>query len=120
VSKSSTEAELIGLSDSLTQILWSRLFIQGQGYVIPPIMVYQDNKSTIVLAEKGRSNADRTRHINIRCYFVKDKIEAQEVQVKYIPTEDMVADFFTKPLQGSLFIKFRNLIMGVVEAESTV
>jgi hypothetical protein len=42
-----------------------------------------------VLAEKGRSNAGRTRHINIRYYFVKDKIEAEEVQVKYIPTEDM-------------------------------
>jgi hypothetical protein len=75
VSKSSTEAELIiGLSDSLTQILlWSRLFIQGQEYVIPPVMVYQDNKSTIVLAEKGRSNAGRTRHINIRYYFVKTR-----------------------------------------------
>lgn len=119
VSKSSTESELIGLSDSLTQILWSRLFIQAQGYQVPPVTVHQDNKSTIVLAEKGRSNAGRTRHINIRYYFVKDKIESEEIRVRYTPTEEMVADFFTKPLQGSLFIKFRTFIMGH-ELDSTV
>lgn len=117
VSKSSTEAELIGLSDGLTQILWTRLFLQSQGYQVPPVTVHQDNKSAILLEEKGRSNAGRTRHINIRYFFVKDKIESGEVTVRYTPTEEMIADFFTKPLQGSLFIKFRNIIMGRDDAE---
>lgn len=112
VAKSSTEAELIGVSDGLTQILWTRNFLQGQGYDVGPVTLHQDNKSTIVLAEKGRSNAGRTRHVNIRYFFIKDAIERKEVRVVYTPTEKMVADFFTKPLQGTLFQTMRARIMG--------
>jgi hypothetical protein len=113
VSKSSTEAELVGISDGLTQVLWTRLFLEAQGYNVGPAVLYQDNKSTITLAEKGCSNSGRTRHVNIRYFFVKDKIESQEVRVEYKPTEDMVADFMTKPLQGQQFIKLRNMILGM-------
>jgi hypothetical protein len=43
---------------------------------------------------------------------MKDRIETEGIEVVYCPTEDMLADFFTKPLQGSLFEKFRSVIMG--------
>jgi hypothetical protein len=43
---------------------------------------------------------------------MKDRIETEGIDVEYCPTEDMLADFFTKPLQGSLFEKFRKVIMG--------
>ena len=75
VSKSSTEAELIGLSDSFSQAIWTREFLIEQGYDISPATVFQDNKSTIVMAEKGRSTSERTRHIHIRFYFIKDRID---------------------------------------------
>jgi hypothetical protein len=113
VSKSSTEAELIGVSDGLTQVLWTRLYLEAQGYVMGPVTLYQDNQSTIVLAEKGRSNSGRTRHVNIRYFFVKDKIESQEVKVEYMPTDDMIADYLTKPLQGQQFTKLRGAILGI-------
>ena len=45
-------------------------------------------------------------------FFVKDRVDIEEVRVEYYPTLQMLADFFTKPLQGHLFQKFRDLIMG--------
>ena len=77
-----------------------------------PVVIHQDNKSAIVLENTGRSNAGRTRHINVKYYFVKDRVESKDVRIVYTPTHEMVADFFTKPLQGSLFLKFRSVIMG--------
>jgi hypothetical protein len=106
-----TESELISLSDSVPQAVWSRDFLSNQGYKIDPALIYQDNKSTIALAEKGRSTSDRTRHINIRYFFVKDRIDQGEIKVQYLPTEDMIADILTKPLQGVLFRKLRKQLL---------
>jgi hypothetical protein len=103
VSKSSTEAELIGLSDSVSQVIWTREFLIAQGYALDAATVYQDNKSTIALAEKGHSSSERTRHISIRYFFIKDRINAGEIRVEYMPTADMISDILTKPLQGELF-----------------
>ena len=63
--KSSTEAELVALSDSTSQIVWTRGFLEEQGYKMGPATVYQDNMSTIALVNNGESNSDRTRHIAI-------------------------------------------------------
>jgi len=66
----------------------------------------------MLLERNGRaSSSKRTRHINIRYFFVQDRIAAGEVSVAYCPTKEMVADYFTKPLQGSLFFKLRAYIM---------
>ena len=111
VSKSSTEAELIGLSDSASQVLWTREFLIGQGYSVDAATVYQDNMSTMALAKNGRSNSERTRHVNIRYFFIKDRVDQGEVNIEYMPTGDMIADVLTKPLQGSLFVRLRDLLL---------
>ena len=110
-SKSSTEAELIGLSDALTQVIWTREFLMAQGYDVPAAVVKQDNQSTMVLANKGRSTSSKTRHIGVRYFWVNDRIEKGEVYLEYLATEEMVADILTKPLQGSLFRKMRALLL---------
>jgi len=117
VSKSSTAAELIALSDGIDYAVWAQEFMRSQGYAMKPIVVYQDNKSTIILAEKGKSTNQRTRHINIRYYAIKDLIERGEAIVEYKPTEEMAADYLTKPLQGRQFVSARNFIMGMSEVE---
>ena len=74
--------------------------------------MYQDNKSTILLATNGKySSSKRTKHINIRYFFVTDRIRTKELTVSYCPTDDMVADYFMKPLHRAKFLKFRKLIM---------
>jgi hypothetical protein len=114
--KSSTEAELVAVDDILSQVLWTRYFLKAQGYDVTESTVYQDNQSAILLENNGKaSSSKRTRHINIRYYFVKDKITNKEVRIEYCPTNDMIADFFTKPLQGMLFKKFRSMIMNIKE-----
>ena len=102
-SMSSTEAELIGVSDALPQVIWVRDFLVEQGYTIGPAVLYQDNQSTIKLAERGSAASERTRHVAIRFFFVYDRIQSGEIVVEYMPTGHMVADILTKPLQGTLF-----------------
>jgi hypothetical protein len=55
-----------------------------------------------------------TRHINIQYFFISDRVNMKEVSLHWCPTKKMVADFWTKPLQGSHFRKLRDYIMGRV------
>ena len=87
--------------------------MEAQGYEVKDNILYQDNKSTILLLENGkRSSGKRTRHMNIRYFFLTDQIEKGNLRVEYCPTTEMIGDFFTKPLQGKLFLKFKKQIMG--------
>ena len=110
--KSSTETELVGLSDYASQVIWIRDFMIGQGYQIGPATIYQDNQSTMALIAKGRSTAPKTRHIRLRYFWLKDRVDAGEVIVRYMPTEEMVADVLTKPLQGEFFLWMRDRLLG--------
>ena len=112
-SRSSTEAELIGVDDAMAMILWSKLFMEAQGYAIEENIIYQDNKSSILLEKNGRRSAGkRSRAINIRYFFVTDNVEKGNVTIEYCPTDQMIADFMTKPLQGEKFRMFRSAILG--------
>jgi hypothetical protein len=112
--KSSTEAKLVGVNDVMCQILWTRYFLEAQGYAVTDSIINQDNQSAMLLEKNGRgSSSKRTRHINIRYFFVADRVAAGEVKIQYCPTEEMLADFFTKPLQGSIFRRFRNFILNI-------
>ena len=111
--KSSTEAELVGASEYLPYNLWLIMFMSKQGYEIKDNLLYQDNQSAILMLKNGRNScAGNSRHINIRYFFFKGRIDKKEIRVEYCPSLIMLADFFTKPLQGGLFIKFREVIMG--------
>ena len=69
-----------------------------------------------LLTPNGRgSSSKRTTHIDIRYFFVTDRVRSGEVSVKYCPTGEMIADYFSKPLQGSLFCKFCNFILNITE-----
>ena len=53
----------------------------------------------------------RSRHINIRYFFVTDQIEKGNVEIEYCPTDKMVGDYLSKPLQGSKFREFQTSIL---------
>jgi hypothetical protein len=119
--KSSTEApELVGINDVLPQALWTKYFLDAQVYGTTTIL-NQDNQSTIKLADNGKVSSGRgTCHFNIRYFFITDQITRKEVAVQYYPTKEMVADYFTKPLQGVLFYKCRDQILGLVPMETII
>ena len=112
--KSSTEAELVAIDDAMGQILWTRHFLADQGISVPVTTIYQDNKSTILLSENGKASSSKhTKHLDVRYYFVTDCIKRREVKVVYCPTENMLADFFTKLLQGAVFWQMRSQILNM-------
>ena len=111
--KSSTEAELVGMSEYLPYNIWMYNFISAQGYEIQDNVMYQDNQSAIKMEKNGRmSSTGRTRHIHIRYFWVKDLVEQKLIKIEYCPTENMLADFFTKPLNGYLFKYLKSFVMG--------
>ena len=111
--KSSTEAELVGADDASIMILWTKLFMEAQGYEVNDNVLFQDNKSAILLEKNGkRSSGKRTRALNIRYFFLTDQAAKGNLSIDYCPTDEMIGDFFTKPLQGAKFLKFKKMIMG--------
>ena len=117
--KSSTEAELVGVDDAMPTIIWSRRFLKEQGYHVSDNVVYQDNQSAMLLERNGRaSSGRRTRHIDIRYFFVTNRIKSGELRVEHCPTDKMVADFFTKPLQGKAFREMRQRILNLPDTDS--
>lgn len=111
--KSSTEAELIGMAEYLPYNLWLIMFLKEQGYEIANNVIFQDNKSAILMEKNGRNSCTgNSRHINVRYFWVKDRIDKGEVRVEYLPTHLMLADYYTKPLMGSKFNLLREYIMG--------
>ena len=98
----------------MPSILWTRNFLKAQGYEVTENIFYQDNKSSIFLEKNEKaSSSKRTRHISIRYFFVTNRIAKGELTIEWCPTANMIADFMTKPLQGALFIKFRDIVMVV-------
>ena len=70
---SSTESELVAVDDLIPQILWARLFMKAQGIEVKDNILYQDNKSSMLLEQNGRASISKcTKHINIRYYYVAD------------------------------------------------
>ena len=111
--KSSTESELVSTSEYLPHNIWLRNFMTEQGYEIKDNAIYQDNKSAILMEVNGRNSCTgNSRHINIRYFWVKVRVDNKELRVEYMPTHLMLADYFTKPLQGEQFKIMRSYIMG--------
>jgi hypothetical protein len=70
------------------------------------------------LEKNGKAlSSKRTKHVNIWYFFITDRVDRGNVSLVWCPTGDMIGYFMIKPLQGALFRKFRDQIMGVVPAQ---
>eukprot|EP00957_Ditylum_brightwellii_P031624 2398589-Ditylum_brightwellii.AAC.1 len=96
--KSSTEMELIAVDDTMSHILWTTYFLECQGYSVGNAQIHQDNMSAMLLEKMANG---------------PDKIKSREVKVKHCGAQEMLADYFTKPLQGHLFCKFCKAILNL-------
>ena len=103
----------MGASDYLPNTIWTMNFMQAQGYPITLSRFSQDNQSAMRLERNGRMSAgQKSRHINIRYFWITDRLRAESIQLEHCPTDCMLGDFLTKPLQGSLFRKFHAVLLG--------
>ena len=112
VTKSSTESELVAMSDSCNQGIHVRRFLTAQGYVMGPMEIFQDNKSTMALIERGRSGAEKTRHIDSKYFWLKEQISAGTAIVTHLGAELMYANVLTKPIQAGQFKRESDMLMG--------
>lgn len=115
--RSSTEAEVVAADEVVGPMLWTRRFLEAQGYTISDNILYQDNQSAILLESNGRKSAGkRSKHLNIRLFFVADQKEKGHISIRFCPTDKMTADYMTKPLHGGKFQQFRQEIMNLPTA----
>ena len=89
-----------------------RQFIIGQGHACGPVTVYQDNMSCMALIERGRLAAERTQHIAIKYFWLKERVDQGEARVRHLGTKHMYANLLTKPLQGAQFKSERQALTG--------
>ena len=62
-------------------------------------IIYQDNKNSFLLETNGRKSVGkRSRHRNVRYFFVTDQVEKSNIEIEFCPTDKMIGDFMTKPI----------------------
>ena len=111
----------MGVQESYPKASWTKSFMINKVFHFNEETLYQDNHSEIILKENVRvSSSGRTKHINIRYFFINEHIDSVNVNVKYFPTEEMVTDLFTKPLQGRKFREFIGRIMVLIPDQEWV
>ena len=99
--------------DVLPQVLWTKQFLEEQGWLDSKTVLYQDNTSSILLEKNGwSSSTKRTKHMHIWYFYVTEQVRKKTIHVTHCLTDEIVADFFIIPLQGSLFTKIHKYIMG--------
>lgn len=85
--------------------------MNSQSFSDAPTVVYRDNQGVLSVMETGRTSKQRTKHLDIRHFFVKDCADRGEIELTYISTADMLADQMTKPMNGT---QLRRRVAGVL------
>ena len=111
VALSTAEAEYMAISDLAKEIMWMRMILtELQLSIETPTIIYVDNQPAIRISEND-SDHDRTKHIDIRHYYIRDLVNDGSVKLQWISTDNQLADIFTKALGPSIFIKLRDRLM---------
>nr|VWO95646.1 Alcohol oxidase [Ganoderma boninense] len=110
VASSTTEAEYIAAADSAKECVWLRHLLDAIGFrqsAASPLLV--DNSGAIVLSGDQSFHA-RTKHIDVKYHYLREKTSSSEIDVRYVPSKDNVADIFTKPLPRPQFVRLRGFL----------
>jgi hypothetical protein len=98
VALNTAEAEHIAACDACTEAVWLRKLVSGLfDQVLDSTMIYCDNQSCVKLSENPVFH-DRSKHIEIKYYFLRDKVQRGEVVLQYISTDEQITDILVKPL----------------------
>ena len=113
VALSSCEAEIMAGSEAAKEAIYLSGFLHELGVnVSEPPPLKMDNKSAIDLAYNPEHHS-KTKHIERRHYFIRECVENGKLRVPFVPTDENVADFFTKPIMGKQFFSLRDKVMNV-------
>ena len=115
ISTSTAEAEYIAAGSCCAQILWMKNQLQDYGLSYSKIPIYCDNQSAIAMTGNPVQHS-LTKHINIRYHFIREHVMEGTIELHFVPTDQQLADIFTKPLAEAVFIKLVNEL-GMVSLE---
>ena len=118
VATSSMESEYIALSSAVKEAMWLMKFNTELNQSYTTINILEDNQACIKFAY-DQTHSERSKHIDVRFHFVKEKIDAKIVKIIYCPTSEMIADSLTKPLDTIKFNKFKTAMLGTRKHSKT-
>lgn len=111
VTQSCAEAEYVALCQCAKEMSFIANLVNSIGLKVQkPMIIYSDSESAIAIA-KGKTLSSKSKHIELRFYYVRDKVASGEIIIQKVPTEENIADMFTKSLGRVKFQKHRNEIM---------
>ena len=111
VALSTCEAEYIALANAVQEAKFLKQLCNDMNIMVENVLMNVDNQGAINLA-KNPVNHQRSKHIDIKYHFIRSEIQNGNVNLQYVPTDDNVADIFTKPATRFKLEKFKTFIMG--------
>lgn len=110
VALSSTEAEYVAAAHASQEAVWlKQLLLDFNFETCNPVILFEDNQGCIKLSESEKSS-HRTKHIDIKFHHLRDLVERDIIELKYCPTESMIADVLTKLLARDRFVQLVGLL----------
>ena len=116
VALSTAEAEYIAAGSCCAQLLWMKQQLNDYRLDYSKIPIRCDNTSVICLTKNPILHS-RTKHIDVRHYFIREHVENHDICLEYVKTEDQIADIFTKPLSTESFFRIRKE-MGMMNVDT--
>ena len=115
VSRSSTEAEYRALASASAELCWLRTLVKDLGlYLSDPPILWCDNVSALAIASNPVFHA-RTKHIEVDFHFIRERVLRKDLAVKFVSTNDQLADIFTKGLSSPRFHDLRSKLLVPVD-----
>jgi hypothetical protein len=112
VSLSTAEAEYMAISSAVQEVNWITKFLSEIYYSKASIpILYCDNQAAIAIS-KNDVNHSRTKHIDIRHHYIREAVQNNELEIKWIESEKQLADINTKALSVNIFERLRDKLMG--------
>ena len=112
VALSSTEAEYQAMASAVQEAIYLRALMKDFGYPMKEsTYIGEDNQSCIKMCHNPVMHK-RSKHIDTKLHFIRERVENGEVRIHYIPTDDMTADILTKSLPRVKVEKHRSVLLG--------
>jgi hypothetical protein len=117
VALSTAEAEYMGMSAATEELLWTMQFLSELGIQAKkPMVLFTDNQAARAIG-KNEVSSQRTKHIDIRHHFVREQVALQQLEIKWIPTTEQLADLLTKSLAKPIFRTLRQRVQSCRDDE---
>ena len=116
ISTLTAKAEYIAAGSCCAQILWMKNQLQDYGLSYSKIPIYCDNQSAIAMIGNPVQHS-LTKHSSIRYHFIREHIMEGTIELHFVPTDQQLADIFTKPLVEAVFIKLVNELAHGISGE---